>query len=117
MGGYKIDKITIITKYQWSVMDVAGFITGLLTCFGVSLGLLLKIFSLTTFIMRNWKFLLRQQMEIRCTDISDTVEDKIRPKSILKVGRIFLKRGIHLKERNARWSTWKKNQLCHHKTQ
>lgn len=53
MGGYKIDKITIITKYQWSVMDVAGFIIGLLTCFGVSLGLLLKIFSLTTFIMRN----------------------------------------------------------------
>lgn len=39
----------IFTKYQWSVMDGEG----LLTCFGVNLGLLFKIFSLTAFMMGN----------------------------------------------------------------
>lgn len=79
MGEYEVDKIIIFTKYQWSVTDVEGCIIGLLTCFGVNnLGLLFKIFSLTTFMMRNWRFLLRQQMETKCTDISDTLEDRIR---------------------------------------
>lgn len=53
MGGYKADKITIFTKYQWSIMDVEGYIIGLLTHFGASLGLFFKIFSLTTFMMGN----------------------------------------------------------------
>lgn len=54
MGEYEVDKIIIFTKYQWSVTDVEGCIIGLLTCFGVNnLSLLFKIFSLTTFMMRN----------------------------------------------------------------
>lgn len=53
MGGCKADKITIFTKYQWSIMDIEEFIIGLLTRFGVNLGLLFKIFSLTTFMMGN----------------------------------------------------------------
>lgn len=76
-------------------MDVEGFIIGLLTCSGVSLGLLLKILSLTTFIMGNLKFLLSQQMETKCTGISDTLEDRIRPQEYIESWKNFLK------ERNA----------------
>lgn len=32
MGGYKADKITF-TKNQWSVMEVEGYIIGLMTSF------------------------------------------------------------------------------------
>lgn len=42
MDRSKADKITTFTKYQQSLMDVEGYIIGLLTCSDVNLGLPLK---------------------------------------------------------------------------
>lgn len=53
MGRYKGDKMTIFTKYQYSLVDVEGYIIDSLTCSGCNLGLLLKILLLTTFMIGN----------------------------------------------------------------